>query len=64
MATEVSHKCGHVLGTFEAVEDHGSFMMQCPKCKEWLEIFNPILENPGDWNNPDASIIYTAVDAD
>lgn len=38
--------CGHVLGNFNSDEDHGSFEMECPECKEWVEIFNGLLSTP------------------
>jgi hypothetical protein len=47
-AVQVTHKCGHVLGVFNAPDDHGSIEMLCPKCKDWVEIFMQTLMFPED----------------
>lgn len=40
----VTHsKCGQKLGTMSSLDDHGSFEMICPKCNEWIEVFNQFL---------------------
>lgn len=44
IAVIVTHgKCGQQLGTMSSIDDHGSFEMICPKCNEWVEVFNQFL---------------------
>lgn len=54
---EIRCPCGHVLGRFEAGDDHSGVVMCCPKCNRALDIPNGYLtelqEEPGDYDHPD-----------
>lgn len=54
---EIRCPCGHVLGRFDAGDDHGCVIMCCPECNRALDISNGFLSelqsNPEDYDHPD-----------